>query len=521
MNRFLLLLLLCVSYITINAQSLGIIESETHTEIHDLFNNKNITVHFYKDDFAIISGEYKGNLQYSLLEKNGFDNNFKYFIHYTSEAESTKLKKYISDIGDILYNNSQISILKIRKESIKQFKPLKSHALIYFDEKKAFLPDTYKSKFSINVSYNQDIASILEEINTDSIEATISLLSSFTTRDCYSDQVINALNWIDTKFSAYGLSVTTQNLSDYSVPSFNVIATQTGTTNPDEYVVVGGHADSRTSDPYDPSAPGADDNASGVAGVLEIARILSQSSFDRTIIYCAFSGEEYGLFGSDYFANQFRNSNKNIIGYVNLDMIGYKDPSQSLHTSLIYPSQAQYLADYYKNICSTYLPDFTVIDGTIVGGDSDHTSFNNAGYMGIFPFEDDQNYSPYIHSNNDILGLSVNCLELAENLTSAALATIASLANSNINLSNNNDLADSDYFKIYPNPATTDLNISVDGQNSIEVEIYNILGKIMIKETITGSDKINVSNLIPGTYFVKLNSEKNSTVKKFIIKRPF
>ncbi|NOQ24798.1 MAG: M28 family peptidase [Bacteroidales bacterium] len=515
MKTFLTIVLLCIAYISINAQSLGIIESENPNDIYELFNQKDITVHFYKDDCAIISGDYKNGLQYSLLEENGFDNEYNYFIQYVNEKELLKLKESISDIGEILYMNQTKSILKINKNSISRFKPIKNDALIYVDENEAYIADKYQSKLSSEVSFNNDIASMLNEVDTNNIEATISYLSSYTTRDCFSTDVVNALNWINSTFESYGLNVTSQSLSSYDIPSFNVIATQTGTTIPDEYIVVGGHADSRSSEL---TAPGADDNASGVAGVLEIARILSNYTFDRTIVYCAFSGEEYGLFGSKYFANDFKNNNKNIIGYVNLDMIGYKHSSQTLHTSLIYPASAQTLANYYKTICSTYLPNFGVIDGTLSSGSSDHASFNSMGYMGIFPFEDVNNYSHYIHSSNDILGLSVNNLELAENLTQAALATVASLANNGYTLSNENNLIDSNYFTIYPNPATTDLNIRFDGQQSIDVELYNILGELVFEKTIEASENINISKLTPGTYFVKLTSEECSTVKKCIIK---
>lgn len=522
MKTFLATVLLCIAYISINAQSLGIIESENSNDIYDLFNQQNITVHFYNDDFAIISGDYKNELQYSLLEGNGFDDEYNYFIQYVNEKELSKLKESISGIDKLLFNNQTISILKISKNSTSKFQPIKNDALIYFDNSKAFLTDKNKTQLNLNATYNSDIGEMVNEINGDSIATTISYLSSFTTRDCYSTEVINALNWIGDKFESYGLNVSFQSLETYGIPSFNVIATQAGTggeltdiKTPIEYVVVGGHADSRSNGA---TAPGADDNASGVAGVLEIARILSKNTYERTIIYCAFSGEEYGLHGSNYFATDFRNRDKNILGYINLDMIGYRYSTQSYHTSLIYPSTAEELANFYKTICSIYTPNLEVIDGVLSGGNSDHASFNNQGYMGIFPFEDVTNYSPYIHTPNDILGVSVNSIEQAKKFTRAALATVASLANNGYTLSVENNLIDSNYFTIYPNPATTDLNINFDGQQSIDVELYNVLGEMVIKKTIETSDNINVSNLTPGAYFVKLTSEKYSTVKKCVIK---
>ena len=87
MKAFLSILLFFVSLMTINAQSLGIVESNNYADIHNLFNQQDITIHFYQDNFAIISGDYNYDLQYSLLEKNGFNTEYKYFIQYANEFE--------------------------------------------------------------------------------------------------------------------------------------------------------------------------------------------------------------------------------------------------------------------------------------------------------------------------------------------------------------------------------------------------------------------------------------------------
>ena len=89
--------------------------------------------------------------------------------------------------------------------------------------------------------------------------------------------------------------------------------------------------------------------------------------------------------------------------------------------------------------------------GQLSGGDSDHTSFNRFGFKGIFPFEDTQNYRPYIHTSNDILGLSVNSTALAEKFTQAALATVASLASLNTSL-DNEEIRNDNSIVVYPNP---------------------------------------------------------------------
>jgi hypothetical protein len=162
---------------------------------------------------------------------------------------------------------------------------------------------------------------------------------------------------------------------------------------------------------------------------MEVARVMADFETDRTVIFCAWSGEEYGLYGSEAWADWAADEGLNILGYFNIDMCGYRHPGDEIHTDMIAPASAQPLIDFYTENCALYLPDFIIESGMLSGGDSDHTSFNNAGYMGIFPFEDSQNYSPYIHSANDIVGLSLNSAEMASYFIKAMVANVASMAN--------------------------------------------------------------------------------------------
>jgi hypothetical protein len=110
-------------------------------------------------------------------------------------------------------------------------------------------------------------------------------------------------------------------------------------------------------------------------------------------------------------------------------MSGYLQPGTNMHIDLIHPSSANPLANYYKNVGTVYFPEIPVTSYPgLPGGDSDHTSFNLNGYMGIFPFEDKDNCSPFIHSSNDIIGLSVNTPEQVKLFTQMNLASIATLA---------------------------------------------------------------------------------------------
>jgi Zn-dependent M28 family amino/carboxypeptidase len=295
-------------------------------------------------------------------------------------------------------------IVKLNSKPIKDTKPL----------------DIFSRK---QVKGTNFIEGLINQVEVDTVMAYIQHMEDYGTRKYNSSEAVEAQNWIKARFESYGL--TTETTYAGVAGSENVIAYQPGFVYSDKYVVVGGHYDSTSSDP---DAPGADDNASGTAGVMEIARILSQYEFNYTIIYCAWSAEEIGLYGSGEWASEAASQGMEIIGYLNLDMIGYLKPGGVYHTDMMAPASAQPLVDIYEAVAAEYVPDFEVNDGTMIGGDSDHTSFNNNGYMGIFPFEDSNDYSPYIHSDQDLIGPSVNNTGLVERFTKVGLAFMAVMA---------------------------------------------------------------------------------------------
>ncbi|MEQ9299048.1 MAG: M28 family peptidase, partial [Cyclobacteriaceae bacterium] len=104
----------------------------------------------------------------------------------------------------------------------------------------------------------------------------------------------------------------------------NVIAIQRGTEFPDRYIIMSGDIDSRVSDNtnYTDDSPGANDNASGMAGAIEAARILTKYKFPTSVIYVGLSGEEQGLYGGKFMAQMAKEEGWDIVGVINNDMIG-------------------------------------------------------------------------------------------------------------------------------------------------------------------------------------------------------
>ncbi len=424
MKRILLLLAIVFSTFVASAGKLILIETGKAGQSIQLLQNKSMKIHFYKDDFVIASIDKEIQENYILLDVQGFQSGNEYFLVYCPVAEQMNYRAGLNNSVNILFANEQFLVLKTNQT--EPFQPYKNDGIVRLTEKIVTLPETLQTNRNRAIDPDPEVQAMMEQVTGSNLTAGVQHLEDYGTRNCYTPQSVEAQNWIAGEFTNLGLSVEIMDFPMSGSASDNVIATMTGTVYPDEYVIVGSHYDSYANGG---TAPGADDNASGSAAVLEIARILSQYTFDRTIVFCTFSGEEYGLYGSDAYASRCANDDMNIQGYFNLDMIGYLQNGSSIHTDVIYPASAQELYDFYFDVCSAYLPDFVVQPGSLSGGDSDHTSFNNNGFMGIFPFEDSQDYSPYIHTPNDLVGISYNNEDQAVVFTKASLASVVTMAN--------------------------------------------------------------------------------------------
>ncbi len=192
-------------------------------------------------------------------------------------------------------------------------------------------------------------------------------------------------------FQSFGLTTTLHPFTYNSTTYYNVIGVLQGTTKPNEYLVIGAHFDSVNN-------PGADDNGSGTAGVLEAARTLSQYTFERTIIFAAFDREEQGLKGSAAWANE--HASWDIRGMVSLDMIAF-NPSGSTHdTALIY---GRTTSDPLKTALGTAVSTYGGISSTLLGqlDASDHAPFEWNGFQAALLIEGAVWSNPNYHTSTD------------------------------------------------------------------------------------------------------------------------
>jgi hypothetical protein len=171
------------------------------------------------------------------------------------------------------------------------------------------------------------------DISVENLRTTISHLESYGERFSWEKQWETA-RWVDGQFRKLGLEVVIHRYDFNEKKWPNVVAKLTGRGQPEQIVMLIAHLDSKT-DNMEKGAPGADDNGSGVAVILEVARVVRKVSVDRTIMFCIFSNEERGAAGSRSYAGEARQKGMNIEAVINLDVLGYNRPLSPFYWSAV------------------------------------------------------------------------------------------------------------------------------------------------------------------------------------------
>lgn len=276
----------------------------------------------------------------------------------------------------------------------------------------------------LSLAADPQIAAMVSQVNAQRLQSVVQDLQDLGERFAWSGGYQAATLLVDAFEAIPGLQVSTHFFD--SGYSDNVIAELPGQVDPDVIYMIGGHYDSFV---YSGSnAPGADDDASGTSSVLEIARILSQYAFKYTIRFAAWSAEEEGLIGSDAYCDKLVNEGDDVQAYINLDMTAYRQSGDPYDVGFITNYSSGALNDFCIGAYNTYVPGLITEVGYLSGGTSDHQSFTQHGFAACFPFESLENYSPYIHSSNDVIGVSANDFELSKMIAQGALASLALLA---------------------------------------------------------------------------------------------
>jgi hypothetical protein len=249
-------------------------------------------------------------------------------------------------------------------------------------------------------SFAPDVQVIVDEVDGDRWFSDVETLATFN-RYTHGPGILQARDWLVQQFQGLsGLQVETQSFSVDGTPAYNVIATMAGTARPDDWIIVGGHYDAVSEDPYT-ATPGAEDNASGCAGVVEAARVLSGVPSEASVIFICYSGEEQGLHGSEAHVDALQASNQlwKVQAMVDMDMIGYtEDPD--LDCLLETEEFAESLLDLLADAASQFTD--LRIETTFYAWGSDHVPYLEAGLPAILTIENDWSSYPYYHTTNDL-----------------------------------------------------------------------------------------------------------------------
>lgn len=359
-----------------------------------------------------------------------------------------------------------------------------------------------------------DITSIVEAVDQDSLISYIQRLEDFETRLCVADSFYSACEWVDGKFASYGLSSEIESFDFvfYGTPytSWNVAAEITGSVEPDVVVIICGHLDSITmNDPWT-TAPGADDNGSGSAAVIEAARIMSEYDFRYTVRFLCFGAEELGLIGSEHYAEQAAAAGDSIIAVMNLDMILYA-PAGYRSLFVPYNDISQELAMNMDTISAEYVPQLDVdvqySPGTTY---SDHASFWAQGYPALLGIETGVNENPYYHQEDDLLANYMEYFPFGTECAQAAIATVAVYADPVPYGIHGEETSEPLIESMGPVPCSSSLVMRFGpGMTAGKVSIFDISGREVAEESIaegTEQVQLDVSNLPPGIYGVRIVS---------------
>ena len=281
----LLLLALCITSMMF-ADNFVMINVKDQQNLRELFNKNDVNIHYYNDNFVLATS---ANLDDDmiLLDEKSFEDNELYYIVY---CEKENQQNYVErENVEVLFSNDDLLIVKSLGAEIK---PAKNDGMVAVYNKTARLAQARRD-FPTVTEEDALTRTLMDEVSIENLTATVQHLQDYGRRQYNTSQAYEAGQWIYDQFDNLGLDVEQFEFT-YGVneSSPNVIATQWGTKYPNKYIVCGSHYDSERSGHGGQEAPGADDNATGVATVLETARILSEYTFECSIIYCAFSAEE-------------------------------------------------------------------------------------------------------------------------------------------------------------------------------------------------------------------------------------
>jgi len=369
----------------------------------------------------------------------------------------------------------------------------------------------HRDEYTLNDSI---ISIVTSSVNSDSVRFFIQSLQNFQTRFLFADTRDSIALWIKNQFLQMGfVEVVIDSFQYQGTWQKNVVATLPGIYEPEVYNIVGGHHDSYSSGDPLVFAPGSDDNASGTAAVLEIARVIKANNYqpESTIKFITFAAEEYGLWGSKDYADKALNMGMNIKIMINHDMIShsYYPANQSQVDINRYTG-----FDYLRDLAFYCIENYSILspsNGSINSAGSDSHSFWQKGFPSVY-FEEN-NFSPYYHSPADTIG-NYN-MEYCAEVIKASCATLL------LNILMPTMIQN---FKLIDTGTGNSLLVTYSPNNSPDFSHYNIFvgTQSSVYDTVytTTDTTFNIPNLTEGIlYYVGVSVVDQDGYESLIVEK--
>jgi Peptidase family M28/Secretion system C-terminal sorting domain len=471
------------------------------------------------------------SIQYDLFDAEGEDMEVRFLVsNNNGESFSIPTQNATGDVGSGITSGTGKSITW---------------------DATGLLPMTggYQVKLVADDGFITDIQSIVDQVDSDLLWSTLQFIEGIRHRTANPTHLAAVKDTIEQRFLTANLQTARKDFLFGNYTGQNIIGIKTGNSHSDTTYIVDGHFDTVN------DSPGADDNGSAVAGMLEVLRVLAPYRFDKTIKFIGFDLEEEGLKGSlDYTANNI-SSTETIKGVFNLEMIGYysdEPNSQDFPTGfeLLYPDvQAELQADQFRgnfitnigdqnslaliaafeNAAALYVPDLKVISLaappgwpvlTPDFGRSDHAPFWLATIPALMLTDGSEFRNPNYHSPNDV----VSTLDAAF-MTNVVKATVAALAEE-AGITHSTTATEAFEFvlsvapqpschvKLSPVPVREELLVDLEncGQQEVDLQVVDVSGKVLVEKKIvagfSGSLSLNLEQLSAGVYWLKLMEGK-------------
>jgi len=340
-----------------------------------------------------------------------------------------------------------------------------------------------------------------------------------------------AAKYIKYRFQSYGLTVTEQpftfTILSNTYQAKNVYAVQTGSQYPDKKLIICAHFDAVS------VSPGADDNGSGTCAVLEAARVISKLSPKYTVVYALWSGEEQGLYGSKYYAAQAYSASEDIVGVINMDMIGW-DSNSNNRVEIYYfnPTGKETLMSALltklTDVNANYSLGLTVSKSSSASKNSDHYYFLAYGYPAFLMIEEMNDFNPYYHTSEDKYSyIDLDYYEKCAKLGILTLAELSEAADITTSAEESNKIPTEFVLsQNYPNPfnPSTQIKYTLPAAGYVELKIYDAIGrevKTLVDEyqpagVHLASFSVKEKNFPSGVYYYTLRSGALNQAKKMI-----